>query len=459
MGSARGWLAVKVAGSVVLALAGPAVASDGARTERISVASDGTQGDEDSFSSAISADGRYVAFASDATNLVPGDTNGFRDVFVRDRQTGTTSRVNVASDGSQANHFTPGDGIAISADGRYVTFISFASNLVSGDTNGNYDAFVHDRLTGTTSLVSVSSTGVQGDVLGFGDMAISADGRYVAFVSGSRNLVHGKTSPTADVFVRDRWAGTTTRVSLAGDGSEANGGSFNPAISADGRYVAFNSFATNLVPGDVNNEYDVFVRDRFAGTTSMVSVSSAGVQGDTRSFTGLALSADGRYVTFNSNASNLVPGDTNEIKDTFVRDRQTGVTSRVSVATDGTQASGGTVFPFGAPFKVSISWDGRYVAFSTESSNLVPRDTNGFRDVFVRDRWAGTTRRVSVSTEGAQGDADSSSPSLSADGSDVSFESLASNLVPGDTNGRFDVFVQHRASSIDSIENHRSNGG
>jgi Tol biopolymer transport system component len=287
---------------------------------------------------------------------------------------GNTTRVSVASDGTQANggSFTP----SISANGRYVAFASIAVNLVSGDTNGVQDIFVHDRQTGATTLVSVAIDGSEGN----GDseeVSISADGRYVAFRSWASNLVSGDTNNLPDIFVRDRQTGQTTRVSVASDGTQANNFSFEPSISADGRYVAFMSWANNLVSGDTNGDWDIFVHDRQTGATIRVSVATGGGQAAGRSQRP-SISADGRYVAFASSASNLVSGDTNNHPDIFVHDRQTGVTMRVSVASDGTQTY---VFSFDP----SISADGRYVAFGSEADNLVSGDTNGRYDIFVRE--------------------------------------------------------------------------
>ncbi|MGH8879054.1 MAG: TolB family protein, partial [Stackebrandtia sp.] len=222
-------------------------------------ASDGSQGNNHSFEAVVSADGRYVAFVSFADNVVTGDTNGWEDVFVHDRRTGDTSRVSVAGDGSQANGSSH-DGV-VSADGRYIAFQSFADNLVPGDTNGVEDVFVHDRQTGVTSRVSVTSSGsqVKSNSPGLG-LAIAADGRYVAFASSASRLVPGDTNGAYDVFVHDRQTGATRRVSIAGDGSQANSASVGAAISADGRHVAFISRAGNLVPGDTNRIDDVLVR-------------------------------------------------------------------------------------------------------------------------------------------------------------------------------------------------------
>jgi Tol biopolymer transport system component len=341
------------------------------------------------------------------------------DVFVRDRMTGKTTRVSVGIGGKQANG-NSGEA-AISADGRFVAFSSYASNLVAGDNNncvkkypGRYpcaDVFVHDRATGKTERVSVSSGGAQanGDS-GRGRLAISANGRYVAFVSDASNLVAGDTNHECfdsndrvhyncgDVFVRDRATEKTTRVSVSSGGTQANGASSEPSISADGRFVTFSSAASNLVAGDTSscvrmNCSDVFVRDRATGKTTLVSASSGGTQANGPS-SEPSISADGRFVAFSSYAANLVAGDTSSCarmncSDVFVRDRATGQTTRVSVSSAGKQANGSSDNP-------SISADGHVVAFSSAASNLVNGDTNKLRDVFVRDRAAGTTSLVSI---------------------------------------------------------------
>jgi Tol biopolymer transport system component len=419
----------------------PATAQGTGNTERVSVASDGTQGDGGSYRPSISADGRYVAFESVSGNLVNGDTNGENDVFVHDRQTGQTTRVSVASDGTQGNDGS--NSISISADGRYVAFRSHASNLVSGDTNGTGDVFVHDRQTGQTTRVSVASDGTQGNGLSSynSSPSISADGRYVAFNSEASNLVSGDTNGTTDVFLHDRQTGQTTRVSVASDGTQGNSPAYRPSISADGRYVAFESYASNLVSGDTNSTWDVFVHVQQTGQTLRVSVASDGTQGSGLSFYP-SFSADGRYVAFISEASNLVSGDTNGTRDIFVHG-QTGQTTRVSVASEGAEGNGVSEVP-------SISADGRYVAFVSNASNLVSGDTNSIWDVFVHDRQTGQTIRVSVASDGTQGNGSSILPSISADGRYVAFESDASNLVSGDTNGYTDVFVHDWGGGLDN---------
>ncbi len=426
-------------------------------TTRVSVATDGTQANGKSGSWAlstdglyfsgwpvVSTDGRYVAFDSLASNLVAGDTNGTGDVFVRDRVTGTTTRVSVATDGTQAN--LDSQGAAISADGRFVAFRSGASDLVAGDTNGRWDVFVHDRVTGATTRVSVATDGTQASLDSYGS-SISADGRYVAFGSEASNLVAGDTNGQWDVFVHDRNTGASTRVSVASDGTQANMGSVSPVISADGRYVAFDSMASNLVAGNnPSGVYEVFVHARVTGLTTQISVATGGTHAN-RSSSSPAISADGRYVAFDSYATNLVAGDTNGTGDVFVCDRVAGATTRVSVASGGTQANGDSgAEDSNESWQPAISADGRYVAFNSGATNLVAGDTNGMNDVFVRDWVAGATIRVSVASGGTQANHFSSSggAAISADGRYAVFDSLASNLVAGDSNGMNDVFVRDR---------------
>ena len=437
------------AGAAVVALASSMLVTVSARsdelgtTQIVSVANDGTLGDNDSLARSISADGRYVVFVSDADNLVSGDTNEVVGVFVRDTQTGTTTRVNVASDGTQAEEGSIQP--SISADGRYVAFYSYASNLVEGDTNGASDIFVHDRETGTTSRVSVTDDGAQSDSHS-GYAVISADGRQVAFTSVAGNLVEGDTNGLNDVFVRDLVAGTTTRENVASDGTQSDDFSHGVAISDDGRYVSFSSVAGNLVEGDTNALNDLFVRDTLAGTTSRISVASDGTQGDAMIGSRFSFSADGRYVAFGSYAGNLVTDDTNESADVFVRDTRMGTTTRMSLANTGAQGNG----PSG---DASINADGRYITFNSSADNLVAGDTNGEADVFVRDAQLGTTTRISVAGTGAQADSGSGSPSISADGRYVAFTSVARNLVTGDTNKVPDVFLRSLMVCADGMDN------
>jgi len=399
--------------------------------ERVSVASSGSQANGNSEEPSISSDGRFIAFISDATNLVTGDTNGVADVFVHDMDTGVTERVSVASVGTQGNDdaFT----LSLSSNGRFVAFGSLATNLVAGDTNAVIDVFVHDRNTGTTVRVSISTAGAQANNESLSP-AVSSDGRFVAFQSDASNLVPLDTNNSSDIFVRDRTTGVTERVSVASDGVQADGDSFSPAISSDGRFVAFTSEATNLVAGDTNNKADIFVHDRQNDTTERIAEPAEFDTGSGIIIVAPAISPDGGFLGFRSNADDLVPGDTNNSFDTFLIERDTLTAERDSISSGEVQGNADSDQP-------SISSNNRYVVFSSIATNLVSQDTNGSEDIFVRDRDEGRTRRVSLAFDGSEGDNSSFSAVISGDGRFVAFTSFADNLVAGDTNGVLDIFV------------------
>jgi Tol biopolymer transport system component len=308
---------------------------------------------------------------------------------------------------------------------------------VDNDLNRNSDVFVRDQKTGAMILVSVSSYGSQGNGYSGGLISVSEDARLVAFKSLATNLVQGDTNGRWDVFVRDRVEERTTRVSVSSSGEQGNRDSESPSISADGRFVAFCSDSSNLVGGDNSTGIcHVYVHDRETAQTTRVSVSNNGQRGNSHSEYP-SVSADGRFVAFQSHASNLVPLDTNNTNDVFVHDRDTRRTTRVSLSNSGEQASGVSGWP-------SMSADGNSVAFYSSASNLVVKDTNRDFDIFVRDIGLGQTTRVSVSTGGDEGNRLSLHPGISADGSTVVFMSWATNLVDSDTNGFQDVFVHDR---------------
>lgn len=411
--------------------------------ERVSIDSFGNPGNAGSQLPAISADGTVVVFFSNATNLVPDDANGFADIFVHDRTTRETTRVSVASDGTEANlesAIALFSTHSINADGRFVAFQSRASNLVQADTNGSWDIFVHDRDTGTTERISLGVGGIEANNDSFSP-SISGDGRFVAFRSDATNLVDGDSNRSADIFVHDRDTGTTERVSVSGNGEPGNGPSTRPVISADGNVIAFLSAAGNLDPNDANGLLDVFVHDRGSGMTELVSVDSDGNPANGASgrigTLNPAISADGRYVAFESFATNLVPDDTNGVADIFVHDRFTSRTTRVSVASDGTQANGRSADP-------SLSADGSVVAFQSFGDNLATDDTNGAADVFVRDLLTERTELASVNDMGVQGDRGSLRAALSASAGFVAFDSRARNLLPEGSGDDTDVFVRRR---------------
>jgi Tol biopolymer transport system component len=408
-------------------------------TERANVSSLGIQANDLSdlpqLGDFVSADGRFVVFRSYATNLVPGDTNVGWDIFVRDRLTRTTELLSVDSAGNQCNGGCGLFGITITPDGRYVAFYAEATNLVPGDTNGAGDIFLRDRLLGTTERVSLAWNGAQGNGTSYYP-AISDDARFVAFASYASNLVSGDTNGAKDIFLRDRIAGTTERVSVSSGGLQGNSYSDMPTISADGRLVAFAADASNLVVGDTNGVRDIFVRDRQTGITERVSVATGGGEGNGISAPGSKISGNGRYVVFSSYANNLVPGDTNGHLDVFVHDRRTGITQRASEGPGGIQGNNDS-------YQCSISADGRFVAFYTQASNFFPSIFAA--GILVRDMLNGTVEDASVSTNG-----DLSTglmPSISAGGRYVVFRSNATNLVPGDTNGWDDAFIHDRLAS------------
>lgn len=420
----------------------------------------------------ISTSGRFVAF-EDFAALVTGDTNGFRDIYVRDRDTdkdgifdeaGTMKmvRLSVSSGGIQSNHnsYEP----SISGDGRFVAFRSIATNLVTGDTNGYHDIFLHDRDTDkdrvydeagaiSTRRINVSAAGTQANAHSQHPF-VSVDGRYVAFDTYAGNLVPGDTG-YFDVFLYDVAGQTLRRASVTSEGAQALGQSVNPALSADGRYVAFVSNARNLA-GTTHNQNDVYVHDRDTdrdrvfdepGATGTVKMSFSLTGGAPDGYVQFrpAISSTGRFVAFNSNAKNLVPNDTNLQMDIFASDRDTdrdgifdemGATSlsRVNVATNGTQADKGS-------YEMSISGDGRYVAFVSSATNLAPGATSGFTQIFLRDLKTRTTRLGSVTSTGAQGSLRSLHPSLSANGGYLSYFSDSVNMTADDKTSDRDIFT------------------
>jgi uncharacterized repeat protein (TIGR01451 family) len=408
--------AVLLAGATLLMVPAIAHAVDTTGvTELVSTSSDEVAGDNTSTMSAVSENGQYVAFASIASNLVPGDTNNRADVFVRDRLTGTTERVSVSGSGRQGDADSGWLNLlgapSISADGRLVAFASDATNLVKGDRNGAADVFVHDRVTGATTRVSVSSNGSEA---GGRESAISADGRFVGFLSASTAL--GSDGFRTDVFVHDRQTGATERISQAPDGSDANADStFAPHLSATGRFVYFTSFASNLVPGPDASGHDAFLFDRQNHTMAAITSDHDPDAFVTNHGTAEGLSADGRYVTFTTQATGFISPDAHDFnEDAWLVDTQTNTYTLVSRNDAGEQAD--QISQAGP-----VSSDGRLVVFESEGTNLDGPSTFGF-NVYLRDVVAGTTRVVSVAPNGDALATEPKHPSMTPNGQVVGFD-------------------------------------
>jgi len=470
-----------------------ASSAHGQALEAVSVVPGGGSGGGISERPSVSDDGRFVAFSSEADDLVVGDSNLVRDIFVRDTVKNATVRISVGPNGVEANDKS--DRPVISATGRFVAFYSDASNLIDVDGNQVRDIFVHDRDpdqngvfdegNGITTLASVASNLIRGNAQSTRP-AISSNGRFIAFRSSASNLVVGDEPPVDpiqcpgcagvdDIFVYDRdpdrngdfydVGGVTTRVSVSSSGASAAGGDCDrPSISSDGRYVAFSSDAHNLVNDDeptfdpvrcpgCTGRGDIFVHDRDPdengvfdegnGTTERASVSSAGVPGNEES-TRPVLSADGRHVVFRSRATNLVPADLNGVEDIFDHDRQTGVTVRVSAARSGAEADASSTVP-------TISADGRFIAFRSAATNLVVNGWNGLEQVYLVDRVTKAIMIVSTDDDGLLGNGESSHPSLAPNGRFVAFHSNAASLFPGDVNLANDVFLRDVDADEDAV--------
>jgi hypothetical protein len=422
--------------AALMALTVASVAWAEPTTERVSVSSAEMQTVSHSFGPvAVSSDGRFVAFGSRDGTLVPGDSNGVCDTFVRDRTLDVTERVSVSSAGKQGNGVSCA-GIALSADGRFAAFGSRASNLVAHDTNSMMDVFLHDRVRGWTRRVSITSddqqlTAPNGSRWWHSrDPAISGDGQRIAFMSSGR-VVPGDTA-FQDVYVRDRRRGTTRRVSVSSAGVPGNNDSFQPAIAGDGAIVAFSSSASNLVEPDANlNNPDIFIRILATARTRRVSVDSDEQQlldCGQRGSTDPSLDEHGDRVVFTEPAPGCPSAHV------MLRDRVAGTTQQLEQGLGGAE-------PDDASDAAGISADGGTVIMQSWSTNLVADDTNATVDVFLIDVASGAITRVSVSAGGAQANAGSGGPAISADARFVAFVSRASNLVVGDTNDRSDVFV------------------
>lgn len=374
---------------------------------------------------AISADGRYVVFSSQATNLDGRVRASSVNVFRHDRATGETLLVNLNRFGSPSfsgDAFSP----SVSADGRYVAFLSSVTDLVEGDTNGQFDVFVRDMQLGVTKLASSSTTGVQGDQFsGFsgnaGARALSDDGRYVVFNSAATTFVPEPSNGMQQIYLKDLITGTLTRVSVDAAGAGGNDNSTFGVISGDGKAVAFRSESSNFSDLTTTHSSQIFVRNLVAGTTTLESVTSAGAVNLAAGSSAPALSSDGNYLAFESSAR-LDPRDLdNGTLDVFLRDRSAHTTVLASLSTNAVA---------GAPSRLpSVSGDGRYVGFNSLDDKLVSPDVGGLIDIFVYDRLTEALSLVSRNDAGEQANTNSNSASLSFDGGLVLFQSAASNLV------------------------------
>jgi len=409
---------------------------------RASTAADGTGGNGGSNTSAISADGRYLAFLSISDNLVSGDTNAKRDAFVKDLVTGEVVRVNTDSNGNEAN--SNALDVTISADGKFAAFSTGANNLVEDDTNSRVDIFRKDLTTGELIRVNVDADGIQADNHSFG-VSLSGDGRKVVFTSEATNLsTVDDNNKKRDVYLKDIKTGKVTLVSSHKNGTQGDGLSTDAVISEDGKHVAFESVAENLIDDDNNGHRDVFVVNIKTGAVTRVSTDKDGVGGESHS-AGAAISADGRYVAFHSIAGNLIDGDTNGFQDVFVKDTKTGAIELASAAANGAQLNGDSS-------DVSISADGEVVAFSTDDSSLPASnvDSNGVSDIAVKVLNGSGTGDISLVSTDADGNTvagASAAAMISGDGRYVAFESDGV-FSATDSNGVKDIFAKGLAPLV-----------
>jgi len=418
----------------------PAVAQTGGVTRLVSFATNGDQANSTCDRPSMSADGRYIAFDGHATTLVNGDTNGVVDVFVRDVLLETTVRVSVDSAGAQGNGTS--ESPVISGDGRYVAFLSHATNLVPQDTNGVDDVFVHDLLSGITERVSVSSSGVQQNLGFVGEqLGISHDGSRIVFSSEATNLTFVPVASHRDVYLRDRSTLTTQLVSFRPPIIASDGVCHRATLSADGNVVAFQSHATNLVLGDTNQDTDIFVFDLGSNTIERVSLGDQGQQGFSHAVES-SLSADGSLVAFDSLANNLFPGDGNGVSDVFVFDRALGTSRLASFALGGGAANGISSTPV-------LNATGSHVMFRTKATDVYVGDVNSTTtDLVLRDLATDEIEHLTVSTDGRSANVNCRGGDLSADATLVCFSHRdRRHLVYGDLNTDEDIFLRDRTAT------------
>jgi hypothetical protein len=382
----------------------------------------------------VSESGQFVAFSSAATNLVPAKcTNGASHVFVRDRTAGTTTCVSLNTNDQQSNDdsFSP----AISSDGQFVAFSSAANDLAAAKCNNGFrQIFIRDRTAGTTTCVSLNTNDQQSNDDSFSP-AISSTAQFVAFDSRATNLAASRcNNGFSHVFVRDRGTGTTTCVSVDSNGQQGNGDSFDASVSSDGRLVVFHSSATNLTNQCTNGNSQTFMHNLSTGKTTCISVDSDGNQSDGNSDLP-RITPNGLFVVFESDATNLASACNNSFAQIYVHDLTTKKTTCVSMDSHGIQGNSDS-------FQPSISSDGHLVAFASVATNLTTiQCINGNNHVFVRNRTEKKTTCASGIGRRNTENGDSVSPSISGSGNLVAFESNSTNLVSKDTNGFSDIFA------------------
>ncbi len=423
--SGHRWLVLTIA-TMLLALAGAAItqaASPPGTVQRVNVAYDGgLANNEGILGLACSSDGRYVAFATSASNIIAGDTNARYDIFWRDTKDQVTKLVSVSLEGT----FTPNGTVNycdMTTDGRYVVFYSNDSSLVASDINGRYDAFRRDMFSGETVLVSTASNGEPGD-WDSGDPSISDDGRYIAMYTSASNLFPGDSNGLQDCVVKDLVSGETTHVSYGVAGVPGNGHSFYPTISGNGRKVAFVSYATNLVPDDGNSQGSIFVRDLDTGELERVDAKPDGGESATEvDLNYCDVDFSGRFIAFSSRQKDLVSTSVGIFPQVFRRDTVSDETTVVTRGLNGGVPNNNNALP-------KISSDGRYVSFASQSSDLVPSDVNATWDIFMRDMESTTTEMLTLNEFGEQLDMHTLEHALSASATAVAFNTIAHNILP-----------------------------
>jgi hypothetical protein len=397
----------------------------------------------------ISDDGRYIVFSSAADNLVPGDTNGFSDIFLYDQLAvgGSLTLISKSTLGlpSDGHSYEP----VISGDGTVIAFTSFATNLVTLDTNLVSDVFLYTIATGATTRVSVSTTNIESEAPS-NRPSISTNGDRVAFISDAVSITVGDTNSSRDAFLRTISTGTTARVSLDGAGTQILGDTTDVKISGNGQYVFFVSENDSIVAGDTNTANDIFRKTVATGAVIRVSVNTVGVEGD-ESSSRMDVDYTGDIVVFESGATTYVPGS-GAVNNIFLKNIATNTISRISSSGSATEPNGNSYFG-------KISRDGSTVMFLSQATDIIAGDTNGVIDTFVHKPATGITERVSTYLAG-QIDDDTYVGSLSSDGTYITFTTRGTNaLAAASSNGFFDVYSNRAVVTAPTVTSSTSSSG